>query len=1218
MKTFIQSILILSLLALTGKAVSQNLEFVENKGQWNPKVKFAGRIGNGSFFLEPQGYKVLLNNSDDMKAVAELFGGHHTIKIDSLASLKNSSNTLLPPPRIDSVKQVILHAHAYEVNFIGAAQNAMILPDKPLNTFANYFTGDDPSKWQSECKIYQAVSYQNIYPNIDVRYYTDNGRLKYEFIVRPGGDVQKIALAFNGVDGLKISKGNLLIKTSVGEVTELKPISWQIGKAGKKEITSSFILEGNTVRFNVGEYAKTETLIIDPTLIFASFTNSIADNWGYTATFDGAGNFYAGGIVFGDGYPVSTGAIQTVFGGGTQQGGLPGFDVGIIKLSANGSARLYATYLGGSGNEQPHSMIVDHAGNLVVSGRTTSTNFPVTSALYGPGGGFDIFLTKISGDGKTLLASRKFGGTSNDGVNIQDKETSPGAVSISRNYGDDARSEVIVDGNNDILLSSCTQSANFPTTANAFQQNFGGSQDGVVLKLNPDMSNVLFSSFLGGSGDDACFVISLNPINGNLYIGGATTSSNLKGTGSNNGPILFNNFQGGICDGFASIITPDGSTQVATVYIGSGGNDLVYGLKFDKAGFPYINGNTTGSLPVVNAAFQSQKTGKQFITKMKPDLSGIVYSTNFGKGQSAPDISPIAFLVDRCENVYVSGWGGGLDIVGNYPNANTFGLTTTPNAIRQTSDGSDFYFFVLEKDAKSQLYGTFFGNLDNGPSVGDHVDGGTSRFDESGVIYQAMCANCSKTGVFPTTPGVWGPTNAAQNGSMCNEAAVKIAFELAGVGSAVQASIKGVAHDTTGCVPLTVDFRDTIANAKKYIWDFGDGSPVVTTTSANVSHTYTSIGYFLVMLVAIDSSTCNIADTSYTHIRVKDNEANLDFSYQKLPPCDSLQFLFTNLSVAPISLPFSNQSFEWDFGDGTTLITDTSAIIHQFPAPGTYHVIMRLLDTGYCNSNDFIEKIINIADVVTADFIQPPFACVNQPMIFTNTSTGAETYLWDFGDGSTSTDESPVHVYSTQGKYTVVLVSTNINSCNISDTLSYDLYVYDPPVASFTYSPVVPPENTAVTFINTSTGGVFYKWIFGDGDSILTAKRDTVISHYYNRSGVNSTCLIVYNLAGCTDTTCTDILATVVPLLDVPNAFTPNGDGVNDYVRVRGFGIEKMDWKIFNRWGKLVFQTGDVHEGWDGKYKGVLQPMEVYVYVLDVTFTDGTTLRKKGDITLLH
>ena len=166
--------------------------------------------------------------------------------------------------------------------------------------------------------------------------------------------------------------------------------------------------------------------------------------------------------------------------------------------------------------------------------------------------------------------------------------------------------------------------------------------------------------------------------------------------------------------------------------MGTTGNDMLYGIQFDKFGFPYIMGTTSrpaagaSGWPVVNAAF-SQPGGKQFIAKLKPDLSGFEYSTVFGTNTDAPNISPIAFLVDRCENVYVSGWGGQVNTKGGYPTAGTGGLPTTPDAIRQTTDNSDFYFFVLERNATRQLYGSFFGQ-DGG--FGEHVDGGTSRFDQ--------------------------------------------------------------------------------------------------------------------------------------------------------------------------------------------------------------------------------------------------------------------------------------------------------------------------------------------------------------------------------------------------------------------------------------------------------------------------------------------------------
>ena len=156
------------------------------------------------------------------------------------------------------------------------------------------------------------------------------------------------------------------------------------------------------------------------------------------------------------------------------------------------------------------------------------------------------------------------------------------------------------------------------------------------------------------------------------------------------------------------------------------------------------------------------------------------------------------------------GWSDkGVDSVPGYPNSGTNGFTVTSDAIQLTTDNSDFYFFVLERDATRQLYGSFFGQ--SGGS-GEHVDGGTSRFDRNGVIYQALCANCGGEQHF-RQPQVFGLPIIGSNN--CNLAAVKIAFNLAGVNGSVQSSIKGVVQDTVGCVPLTVDFTDTIAGGQK-------------------------------------------------------------------------------------------------------------------------------------------------------------------------------------------------------------------------------------------------------------------------------------------------------------------------------------------------------------------------------------------------------------------
>ena len=1012
---------------------AQYLQFVENKGQWDSSIKFKADLKSGLLNVKPSGYRVVLHNQEELKALSEFYSGH-----------------AFNPGKAQAVKtalqQLKLHSHAYEIIFLNANENAVPVPDKALQLVNNYFIGNDSSKWKSGCKVFNGITYKNVYKNVDVRYYSDNGNLKYDIIINPGADISKISMKFSGLDGLLLNKyGNLTMKTSVGDVYQSIPSSYQVLNNLKAQVKTAFKVDGDIVRFDIGKYDKKASLIIDPTMIFSSFTGSLSDNWGYTATYDNAGDFYAGGIAFDAGYnPRNVGGYDQSFNGGDNSEGTDPYDVALIKFNPNGTLALFATYFGGDGDEQPHSLVTDSKGDLIVSGRTTSDNFPTTSSTFGPGGSFDIFLAKFSPDGSQLLASRKFGGSGSDGVNIRAKYIKPfGNEDTRRNYGDDARSEVIVDNQDNIYLTSCSQSSDFATTSNAFKKSLTGKQDGVFIKASPDLSNLYICTLLGGSGADASFVLAINPVTGNIYVAGSTTSTNLA-YNSVNAPqgIVHNSYQGGLVDGFVSILSPDGTRLLRTSYIGTSGNDMVYGVQCDKFGYPYILGTTTNSFHVYNSPFNAnnnQVNGKQFITKLTPDLSAVEYSANFGKGGTVPDISPTAFLVDICGNVYVSGWGGSANEEYYGTSQNTIGLSLTANAISTQSDGSDFYFFVLEKNALSQLFGSYFGEFNSG-GYGDHVDGGTSRFDRRGVIYQAVCANCGKIGSFPTTTGSWSPGNPAETGSMCNEAAVKIAFELSGIFSGIQPSINGVPRDSVGCVTLTVDFADTLAMGKRY---------------------------------------------------------------------------------------------EWNFGDGTT-----------------------------------------------------------------------------------STDESPTHQFTNPGTYTVTLTATDSLTCNNTDDTSMVITVDSGPTASFTYSPTTAKENTPYVFTNTSVNAVNYKWVFGDGDSLVTSSM-LPVTHIYNASGPYNVCLIAYNENDCTDTACTTVTAIITPIVDVPNAFSPNGDGTNDVIYVLGFAINKMTWRIFNRWGQLLFTSSSINNGWDGRFKGALQPQDVYTYTLSIEFTDGTKLNKKGDITLL-
>ena len=1185
--------LFLLILSTVIQAQTGNVEFIENKGQWDQSVKFRSDIPAGSFFIRSGGFTVLQHNQQDLKQLQETFKGHPT------------------PERTKQNQPIVLRSHAYAVDFAGASDNLEIIPDKVQTYYNNYFIGNDPSKWASNCKIYFGVTVKNLYPGVDVRYYTDNGNMKYDIIARPGSDISKIVLKYTGAEKLETRDKQLVIKTSVGTVKESDPYTYQYDKSQRKQIAAKYVVVGNEVRFDVKNYNRNETLIIDPTLIFSSFTGSAGDNWGFTATYGPDGSFFGGGINLAPGYPVTPGAFQSSWGGGS--GGQTPTDISITKLSPNGSTRMYATYIGGSGDEQPHSLVVDGAGNLVVAGKSNSTNYPVTGGgVIGPGGSYDIVVTKLNAAGSALIGSKRIGGSGDDGVNIA-VHGSPS--SLLQNYGDGGRSEVILDAGGNIYLASCTKSnAMFPAGTPGFQTSFGGgSQDGVVLKLDPSVNALIFGSYLGGNGDDAAYVLSLAP-NGDIFVAGGTASTNLPGNTA--GTINPSNL-GGI-DGFVSIVANNGASILRTTYLGTPATDQVYGVQFDKFGFPYVCGQTRGNWPVINAAY-SNAGAPQFIAKLEPDLSAFIYSTRFGKAAAIPNISITAFLVDNCENVYVSGWGGVVDT--QFPSSLTTGLPITPDAIQSTTDGNDFYFFVLKKNATAQLFGSFFGQ--NG-GLTDHVDGGTSRFDKQGVIYQAICANCGGGAVFPITPGVAGPTNAAfstGSGSGCNLAMVKISFDFAGVDAGLQSMIDGVPRDTAGCAPLTVDFIDTVANAVTYFWYFGDGSlpnPVVTTVPST-SHTYIAPGLYQVMLIAEDSTTCNIRDTAYLKIKVGTLPAILDFNPVKLAPCDSLKFRFDNLSIAPPSKPFTNTSFVWDFGDNSPLLTaGPGPVFHSYAASGSYTVKLTLVDTTYCNAPDTLTKVISIAPLVVAQFNTPPTGCVPYTAQFTNTSIAGQTFSWTFGDGGTSTATNPSHTYTAPGTYTITMIANDPNTCNLADTITKSITVYPIPVSNFTFAPDPAVENTPTSFDNlASPDAVKFKWLFGDGDSLETTSR-LQIKHQYNETGTYNACLIAINAAGCADTLCQDVPALISALVDVPNAFTPQSGDINSKVFVRGFGITRLRFIIWNRWGQKVFETNDKNIGWDGKFKGAIQPMDVYAYTLDAEFFDGTKTTKKGDITLIR
>ena len=271
-------------------------------------------------------------------------------------------------------------------------------------------------------------------------------------------------------------------------------------------------------------------------------------------------------------------------------------------------------------------------------------------------------------------------------------------------------------------------------------------------------------------------------------------------------------------------------------------------------------------------------------------------------------------------------------------------------------------------------------------------------------------------------------------------------------------------------------------------------------------------------------------------------------------------------------------------------------------------------DPTACKPIDTMEKEICIRGFMMKAAFNADSTCVGSGLLFSNLSANGNSYYWDFGDGNTSVAHSPVHTYGTSGTFNVTLVANNPNSCNKTDTVRGTVKIKPLPQANFTFDPLFPVANMPIQFKNKSTNAVSYYWGFGDG----TGSSEVNPEHLYKKTGTYTVCLAAKNEDGCVDTICKKVDAEIHPAIDVPTGFSPNGDGVNDVLYVRGAAVETVLLKVFNRWGEMVFETKDMKIGWDGTYKGKPQEMEAYAWILDATFIDGSTAHKTGNVTLLR
>lgn len=1022
------------------------MQWVENKGQFHPDVKFRARLEGGHVFAGANGISFHLFQPEDHAHYLDLL--HH---------------------KRGKQEEIKYRTHAFRMSFGEGFQAAMPEGKLPYRFTNNFFIGNDPSHWASDVNVYGQLVYENLFPQTDLRLYLSSEQLKLDWVVKPGGDPSKISWIAEGVDWIKTDGGSVLMGLSTGEVKEFIPEAYQYINGIKQQVKCLYLLEKHTVRFSVEDYDQSRPLIIDPVLVFATYSGSKGDNFGYTATYDSKGNLYAGGITDGStaDYPVTTGAFQTTFGGG--QGLFPAnlaCDISISKYDSSGSNLLYATYLGGRYDDYPHSLVVDNQDNLLVYGTTYSDNFATTTNAYQRqrNGMNDIIVSKLSANGSQLLASTYMGGSGRDGLNGH-SSSSVNDNPLRYNYADDFRGDIIVDVEGRIWVASCTNSDDFPTTSGASQTAFGGKQDGCLFGLSSDMKDLIMSTYLGGTEHDALYTIDLDE-QGNIFTAGGTRSANLPTHST-----AFGGRSTGV-DGVVAKYRHDNFKLSRLSYYGSLSYEQIYFIEIDRHNKVFLAGQTTGTIKKSQGVYGFADRG-QLIVKVDSSLSTIEMQTTIGNRTNRIDISPTAFLVDHCDNIYLSGWGSD---VRDFNPGSTLNLPITNDALQKTTDGNDFYLIALSKDAGSLVYATFFG----GDSSKDHVDGGTSRFDKKGVVYQAVCASCPERANqkgfndFPVTSGAAFEKNISPR---CSNASFKIDFRLS---NPVVASF--ISRPPRGCAPLLVRFENKSIGASRYKWYFGDGD---SSSLQSPFHMFRDTGTFKVVLVAYNPDACNQIDSAVQYIQVY-NYSTADFTFDTIP-CKGL-VTFKNKGVNA----FKNQ---WFFGDGKRDSSENPT--HLYHASGSYPVT--LITENLTGCADTITKMVqvDIRDSLKASFLfNPPGACAPAEIAFTNTSDGGTTFYWDMGDGGTYTQKDVTHTYWLKGNYTVRLIAEDDSRCNTRDTATAEIEVYEEAIAAFVVNNT--PCTREVITENFSLNGKVVEWDWGDGTTSYQTPNDT---HVYAQDG---------------------------------------------------------------------------------------------------------------------
>ncbi len=550
---------------------------------------------------------------------------------------------------------------AVRMRLVGANSAARIEGLDALPGRSHSFIGRDPGRWRTNVPTYARVAYRDIYPGIDLVYYgTQERQLEYDFVVGPGADPRAIRLMFDGVDRLELNgTGDLVLHVGDTSLRFGKPLVYQRSEGARRKVAGRWAFENRTtVGFHVGSYDARRPLVIDPTIVLATYVGGGGTDQAFAIALDASANVYLTGNTTSADFPTTMGAFQP-----TLQGGADAF---VVKLNSTFTARTYSTYVGGTtGDDAGRGIAVDATGNAYVTGFTASTDFPTTPGAFQTafgGGGLDAFVVKLNPAGSALVYGTYLGGAGSDvglGIAIDTAQNAYVTGGIGNAIAVDGTGAAYITGSTICAAAPCVVSTDFPTTGGVVQTTRpvgegAGVTDAFVTKLTPAGVRS-YSTLLGGTFGDEGLAIKVDGV-GNAYLTGGTSSGGAPPAGF---PVTvgFGNFTGAT-QAFLTKLDPAGavilfSRSVPTGTLNSVPRDagpappsVSTSIGLDAAGNVYVSGSETRAAP------SAARLTDAFMIVFDPAFA--LRSPEFFVGGTGNDLG-LALAVDAAGNVFLAG-----------------------------------------------------------------------------------------------------------------------------------------------------------------------------------------------------------------------------------------------------------------------------------------------------------------------------------------------------------------------------------------------------------------------------------------------------------------------------------------------------------------------------------------------------------------------------------